>query len=95
MSVVIVGGHDSMHKEYVKVCKKHNCKAKVFTQMETDFRSKIGNPDFMIFLTDVVSHKLIISAKKEAAKKKIAIIRNHNSTVNAVENIILELSKAN
>ena len=32
MSVVIVGGHDKMSKEYIRVCKKYNCKAKVFTQ---------------------------------------------------------------
>ena len=28
MSVVIVGGHDKMSKEYIRVCKKYNCKAK-------------------------------------------------------------------
>ena len=42
MSVVIVGGHDKMSKEYIKVCKKYNCKAKVFTQMETGLKDKIG-----------------------------------------------------
>ena len=33
MSVVIVGGHDRMVCQYKKICKEHNCKAKVFTQM--------------------------------------------------------------
>ena len=33
MSIVIVGGHDRMVCQYKKICKKYNCKAKVFTQM--------------------------------------------------------------
>ena len=33
MSVVIVGGHDRMVRQYMDICKNHNCKAKVFTQM--------------------------------------------------------------
>ena len=88
MSIVIVGGHDRMSKDYIKVCKKYNCKAKVFTQMETGLRDKIGSPDAVILLTDVVSHKLVRTAKKEADKKNITIIRNHNSTVSSLETVL-------
>ena len=88
MSIVIVGGHDRMSKDYMKVCKKYNCKAKVFTQMETRLKDKIGSPDAVILLTDVVSHKLVRTAKKEADKKNITIIRNHNSTVSSLENVL-------
>lgn len=42
MSVVIVGGHDRMVSQYVKICKSFNCKAKVFTQMTADFGKQIG-----------------------------------------------------
>ena len=45
MSVVIVGGHDRMVSQYVKICKSFNCKAKVFTQMTADFGKQIGAPD--------------------------------------------------
>lgn len=92
MSVVIVGGHDKMCKDYIRLCKKYNCKAKVFTQMETGFKDKIGMPDAVLLLTDVVSHKLVITAKREAEKKNIRIIRNHKSTLNSVEAIIKEIS---
>ena len=85
MSVVIVGGHDKMSKEYIRVCKKYNCKAKVFTQMETGLKDKIGMPDAVILLTDVVSHK------READKKNITVIRKHKSTVNAVEGLIKQI----
>ena len=33
MSVVIVGGHDRMVRQYMDICKKYNCKSKVFTQL--------------------------------------------------------------
>ena len=91
MSVVIVGGHDKMSKEYIRVCKKYNCKAKVFTQMETGLKDKIGMPDAVILLIDVVSHKLVLTAKREADKKNITVIRKHKSTVNAVEGLIKQI----
>ena len=81
MSVVIVGGHDKMSKEYIKVC----------TQMETGLKDKIGMPDAVILLTDVVSHKLVLTAKREADKKNIMVIRNHKSTINAVESLIKQI----
>ena len=42
MSVVIVGGHDRMVSQYKKICKSHNCKAKVFTQMAANLSAQIG-----------------------------------------------------
>lgn len=35
MSVVIVGGHDRMVRQYKEICEDHQWKAKVFTQMRT------------------------------------------------------------
>ena len=45
MSVVIVGGNDCMVCRYKNICKKYSYKAKVFTQVPSDFKSKIGSPD--------------------------------------------------
>lgn len=91
MSLVIVGGHDKMCKDYLRLCKKYNCKAKVFTQMETGLKDKIGMPDAVILLTDVVSHKLVLTAKREAEKKNITVIRNHKSTINSLESVIKKI----
>ena len=33
MSVVIVGGHDRMVRQYKEICEDHQWKAKVFTQI--------------------------------------------------------------
>ena len=46
MSVVIVGGHDRMVRQYMDICKKFNCKSKVFTQLPGNFRSSDLVPEF-------------------------------------------------
>ena len=48
MSIVIIGGHDRMVRQYETICKKHNCKAKIFTQMPSCLNKKIGNPDLVV-----------------------------------------------
>lgn len=88
MSLVIVGGHDRMHSEYKKLCKKYACHVKVFTQMPADFRRQIGTPDAVILLTKTVSHKMMHTVMKEAGRKEIPIIRHHNSSVHALEEVI-------
>ena len=40
MSIVIIGGHDRMVRQYETICKKHNCKAKIFTQMPSCLNKK-------------------------------------------------------
>ena len=42
MSVVVVGGNDRMATGYKDICRSFNCKAKVFTQMPSDFENKLG-----------------------------------------------------
>ena len=55
MSVVIVGGNDCMVCRYKNICKKYSYKAKVFTQVPSDFKSKIGSPDLVVLFTSTVS----------------------------------------
>lgn len=88
MSIVVVGGHDRMAREYLNLCKKYKFKAKVFTQMKSGLNENIGNPDCIILLTDIVSHKMAQKAKKEAQRKNIPVINNHNSSLNALEKIL-------
>ena len=45
MSVVIIGGHDRMVRQYKEICRNHKYKAKVFTQMCTGLDKQIGSPD--------------------------------------------------
>lgn len=64
MSVVLIGGNDCMVTRYKDICKSYNCKAKVFTKMQTDFESKLGTPDLMVVFTGTCSHKMLNSVKK-------------------------------
>ncbi|MEG1448882.1 MAG: DUF2325 domain-containing protein [Oscillospiraceae bacterium] len=90
MSVVIIGGNDRMHRLYKDVCKDYGYKAKVFTQMQTDIKKKIGNPDLLILFTNTVSHKMVNCALCEAKKCNMDIERCHSSSISALHNILAE-----
>ncbi len=94
MSVVIVGGHDRMVCQYKKICKEYNCKAKVFTQMSGNLRSKIGSPDLVVLFTNTVSHKMIHCAVDEATKCNADIVRCHTSSATALNEILKEACAA-
>lgn len=90
MSVVIIGGNDRMHRLYKDVCKGYGYKAKVFTQMQTDIKKKIGNPDLLILFTSTVSHKMVHCALCEAKKCKLEVERCHSSSISALHGILSE-----
>ena len=69
MSIVIIGGHDRMVCQYKEICKKHKCKAKVFTQMSGNLKEKIGRPDLVVLFTNTVSHKMWCGAIPAAAMR--------------------------
>ncbi len=90
MSVVIVGGHDRMVCQYIKICRKYKCKAKVFTQMSASMDKQMGTPDLFILFTNTVSHKMIKTAVDEAKKKNVQVARSHTSSGAALESILKE-----
>ena len=63
MSVVIVGGHDRMVCQYMKIWKNYKCKAKIFTQMSASMDKQMGTPDLFILFTNTVSHKMVKTAE--------------------------------
>ena len=90
MSVVIIGGHDRMVRQYEQVCKSHRCKAKVFTQMPANLRNQIGSPDLIVVFTNTVSHKMMQTAMREAEKTATNVVRCHTSSKTALEEILKE-----
>ena len=88
MSVVIVGGHDRMVCQYMKICKNYKCKAKIFTQMPSCLNKKIGNPDLVVLFTNTVSHKMVRCAVSEAKNKNIDVVRSHSSSQAALTEIL-------
>ena len=90
MSVVIIGGHERMVRQYEEICEKHGCDAKVFVKERSGFKKNLGTPDLMILLTNTVSHKMVKSAVNEAKRNRIQIARAHSSSASALTNLILE-----
>ena len=90
MSVVIVGGHDRMVRQYINICKKYNCKSKVFTQLPGNFKNQIGHADLIVLFTSTVSHIMANGAVQEAAKNNISIARSHSSSSSALKRILEE-----
>lgn len=90
MSIVIVGGHDRMVCQYKKICKKFNCKAKVFTHMSADMDKKLGTPDLFVLFTNTVSHKMVRCAVCEAKRANACVVRCHTSSGAALTEILEE-----
>ena len=88
MSVVIVGGNERMECKYKDICKKHGCKAKVFTKMRGNFSDQIGSPDLIILFTGTVSHKMAGCALQAADRSSARVARCHSSSSAALEDVL-------
>ena len=86
MSMVIIGGHDRMVRQYKQICKEHQCKVKVFTQMSANMREQIGSPDVIVLF------KMVRVAVSEAGDANI--IRCHTSSSNALQEIFENIERA-
>lgn len=80
-----------MEDIYRRKGKERGHKLKVMSKMKTDFTRRIGNPDAIIIFTNTVSHKMVIAAENMAKKNAVAIIKCHNSSQFALENILDDL----
>ncbi len=88
MSVVVIGGNDCMATRYKDICKSYNCKAKVFTQMPSDFENKLGNPDLMVVFTNTCSHKMVDRVNQRSKKYGIPVARIHSAGASALKSVL-------
>ena len=88
MSIVIIGGHDSMVRQYNDIFKAHKCTANEFTQMTGDLNRQVGRPDLFVLFTNTVSHKMAKCALEEARRNNIEVVRSHTSSRAALEEIL-------
>lgn len=91
MSIVIVGGNECMECKYTSICKEYGHRAKVFTKENGSVARRMGCPDLLILFTNTVSHKMVISATKEAKRLNVPITRLHNSSSSALHGVLAEL----
>lgn len=88
MSVVVIGGNDRMATRYKDICSEYNCKAKVFTQMPSDFENKLGVPDLMVVFTNTCSHKMVNIVNQRSKKHNIPVARIHSASASALKNVL-------
>ncbi len=91
MSIVLVGGHDRMQDEYKEICSSRGHRVKVYTQMPARFDKAIGSPDRIVLFTSTVSHKMMLTAMKEAKKKNISVVRSHSSSASSLLELLKKL----
>lgn len=91
MSMVIIGGHDRMVRQYKQICKEHQCKVKIFTQMSAHLREQIGTPDVIVLFTNTVSHKMVRNALKEIKGQDTKVVRSHTSSISALKSILNDI----
>jgi len=77
-----------MVRQYLNLCESYQCRAKVFTQMKSGLRNKIGCPDLLILFTSTTSHKMVQSALRETKGRNTVIARSHSSSMAALKNIL-------
>ena len=90
MSIVIVGGNECMECQYKEICKRHGCKAKVFTKERGNVGKKIGCPDLLVMFTNTVSHKMMNTAVAEAKRKNVEVAWVHSSSSSALKNLLAQ-----
>lgn len=86
MSVVIIGGHECMERQYKEICTEYGHKAKVYTKPTTALKNGFGRADLMILFTGTVSHTMVKAAVQ--AVKGGQIERSHTSSAAALKDIL-------
>ncbi|MBQ8398684.1 MAG: DUF2325 domain-containing protein [Clostridia bacterium] len=89
MSVVIVGGHECMTREYIDLCRQYKCKAKVYPKMKRSLKD-FGSPDLIVLFTNTISHKMVHCVMSEIKGQDIPIARSHSSSISALKGILSE-----
>ena len=88
MSIVILGGNEGMTRQYLDLCGKYKCKAKVYHKMSNSVKN-IGTPDLLVVFTGTVSHKMIHCVLGDI-DSRTRIARSHSSSMAALRGILEE-----
>lgn len=91
MSLLVIGGHERMERDYYKMAKNRGYKTKIYTTMSSQVKNSIGSPDAIVIFTSTVSHKLSRIVESQAKKMDIPIIRHRNSSKVAFEECLSEV----
>ena len=88
MSVVIVGGNECMERRYKELCEAYSCEVNVFTKPRGGLKSKVGNPDLMIFFTSTMSHKMLHGALSEIRGQDTKVEYCRSASLSALKSVL-------
>ena len=88
MSVVIVGGNECMERRYRELCEQYRCQANIYTKPRGGLKSKLGNPDLMIFFTGTMSHKMLVGALSEIRGKDTKVEYCRSASLSALKTVL-------
>lgn len=86
MSIVILGGNECMTRQYLDLCGKYKCKAKVYPKMSNSVKN-IGRPDLLVVFTNTISHKLVHCVLGDL-DRSTRVARSHSSSMAALRGIL-------
>ena len=88
MSVVILGGHECMERNYKSLCREYRHDAKVMIKPTGGVKRKMGNPDMVIFFTGAMSHKMLHGALTELKGQDVIIEHCPTSSLSALRKVL-------
>jgi hypothetical protein len=88
VSVVIIGGHDRMCRNYHNICKEYGCDAQVCTQPCRNMEGKICGADLVVLFTNPVSHEMAKIARTTAIKSGVELVQSHCASASALRGIL-------
>ena len=87
MSIVILGGNECMTRRYCDLCRKYNCKAKVYPKFSRGAQD-LGTPDLLVLFTGTMSHKMLESVGRSTRGRDIPIAWCHSSSISALRQVL-------
>lgn len=95
MSILILGGHEGMERDYKLMSKEKGYRTKIYTTMPSKLKKRIGNPDAIVLLMSTISHNMVETALKDAKRKNIPIIKVQNSSKQAFIDCLEQIDTCN
>jgi len=94
MKLCILGGLKRRENDYVDVCARLGCKAKVFNEVTKSFEDNIKCTDCVVFLTGMSSHNMLNAARKICRKRGINFVVTDKTSPESVSGVVRDVMTA-
>ena len=85
---MILGGTESLVRQYKDLCRSYRCSAKVIPRMGGTLKGRLGNPNLLVLFTDTISHKMVRNALNETRGQSTMVRRCRSSSLSALRDVL-------